>query len=157
MAPRASKLCGASSRAPTVQSRTTPSQDPDTTKSDRRADPTADTQRGIGPGTSSPSFWTAAPQPWARLIVTTGFLRRVDHRLNPPSSPPDTNRSRSTTRTASTEPPNPESCGARKTKCVSSRIFQTRAHRSRPPDNGLSSKPQSNEDTAELWPNSVST
>ena len=157
MAPRASRLCAASSRAPTVQSRTTPSQDPETTKSERRAEPTADTQRGIGPGTSSPIFWTAAPEPWALLMVTTGFLRRVDHKLKPPSSPPDTNRSLSITRTASTEPPRPASCGARKTKCVSSRIFQTRAHRSRPPDNGLSSKPQSKAETAELWPNNVST
>ena len=51
-AARVEDVCAASSRAPTVQSRTTPSQDPETTKSERRAEPTADTQRGIGPGTS---------------------------------------------------------------------------------------------------------
>ena len=86
MAPRASKLAPVAARAdgPTA----TPSQDPETTKSERRAEPTADTQRGIGP--ERPRRFSGPPRPsrGPLLMVTTGFSRRVDH--NPPPSSPRT-------------------------------------------------------------------
>mmetsp|Transcript_14420 Transcript_14420/g.34106 ORF Transcript_14420/g.34106 Transcript_14420/m.34106 type:complete len:228 (+) Transcript_14420:42-725(+) len=143
------------------QRRTTPSEEPEATKSRARAEPrdtthgrtTRGPSRGAGgfplaEGGGGGSSLVAAPGP-AAMSVCVGFFLRWDQIEMSPASSPVTKVSSPSMRTHSTEV---DPLFPRKTSCLSSAHFHCRAVRSRPPVIHTSLRSTSSPFTAHWWP-----